>query len=150
MRHMQIRSAAFSDHTFIPGEYSHQAGDISPPLEWSDVPDEAVELVLTCDDPDAPGEAFVHWLLAAIPPETGSVEPGEPPTGSVAGRNDFGGPGYGGPHPPPGDEAHRYFFRLRALSEPSGLGSGFTPQDLRDAIEEKVIATGNLVGLYQR
>src|SRR5256885_16827859 len=92
MPHMEMRSVAFSDHTFIPGEYSHQAGDISPPLEWSDVPDEAVELVLTCDDPDAPGGAFVHWLLASIPPETGSGEPGEPPTRSGAGGHDLRGP----------------------------------------------------------
>jgi Raf kinase inhibitor-like YbhB/YbcL family protein len=150
MHELKMRSAAFDEHSFIPEEYSHRAGDVSPPLEWSDIPDEAVELVLTCEDPDAPSGAFVHWMLASIPPETDALQAGEPATGAVAGRNDYGRPGYGGPHPPPGDNPHRYVFRLHALSEPSGLAFGFSAQDLRDALEEKVIATGTLVGLFRR
>lgn len=150
MHEMKLRSPAFSDHTLIPREYSHESGDVSPPLEWSDVPDEAVELVLLCEDPDAPSGTFVHWLLAGIPAETTALEPGEVPTAAVSGRNDYGSAGYGGPHPPVGDDPHRYFFRLAALTEPSGLAEGFTAEDLRVAIEEKVVATGNLVGTYGR
>ena len=36
---MKLRSPAFSDHTLIPARYSHQGGDVSPPLQWSEVPD---------------------------------------------------------------------------------------------------------------
>jgi Raf kinase inhibitor-like YbhB/YbcL family protein len=145
-----MRSAAFSDHAMIPAEYSHQAGDVSPPLEWSDVPDDAAELVLACEDPDAPAGSFVHWLLAGIPPETDGIGSGEEPAEAVAGRNDYGRLGYGGPHPPAGDEPHRYFFRLYALSEPSELTSGFTAEDLRVALQERIVATGTLVGTYGR
>jgi Raf kinase inhibitor-like YbhB/YbcL family protein len=147
---MTLRSAAFNDHTLIPKEYSHEAGDVSPPLEWSGVPDEAAELVLICEDPDAPAGTFTHWLLAGIPPETEGVGTGEQPTEAVAGRNDFGSAGYGGPYPPPGDEPHRYFFRLAALSEPSSLAPGFSAADLDEAVEGKVIATGTLVGTHGR
>jgi Raf kinase inhibitor-like YbhB/YbcL family protein len=150
MHEIELRSAAFNDHTLIPHEYSHDAGDVSPPLEWSGVPDEAVELVLICEDPDAPVGTFVHWLLAGIPPETEGVDAGEQITEAVAGRNDYGEAGYGGPHPPVGDDPHRYFFRLSALSEPSGLEPGFTAEDFRDAIEEKVVGTGTLVGTFGR
>lgn len=150
MDEMNLRSPAFDDHTRIPREYSHQAGDVSPPLAWSDVPDEAAELILTCEDPDAPVGTFVHWLLAGISPDAEGVEAGDQPTGAVAGRNDYGGAGYGGPHPPAGDRPHRYFFRVTALSEPSGLTPGFTADDLEDATEDNAIATGTLVGTYGR
>ncbi|MBA9006791.1 MULTISPECIES: YbhB/YbcL family Raf kinase inhibitor-like protein [Thermomonospora] len=150
MHEIELRSSAFNDHALIPNEYSHAAGDASPPLEWSNVPDETAELVLLCEDPDAPTGTFVHWLLAGIPPETEGLDAGESPTEAVEGRNDYGATGYGGPHPPVGDRPHRYFFRLAALSEPSGLEPGFTAEDYREAIEEKVIGTGTLVGTFGR
>src|SRR4051794_34506705 len=49
-----LRSPAFSDGGMIPKEYTCDGADQSPPLEWSGVPQEAYELVLICDDPDAP------------------------------------------------------------------------------------------------
>ena len=35
--------------------------NLSPPLEWSGVPEAAVDLAVLCEDPDAPGGRFVHW-----------------------------------------------------------------------------------------
>lgn len=150
MKQMALRTAAFSDHAMIPHAYSREAGNVSPPLQWMEVPDEAVELVLICEDRDAPGGTFVHWLLAAIPPELDGLDVGEEPPGTISGRNDFGEPGYGGPHPPPGDERHRYFFRLYALSRPSDLKPGFTSEEFQTAIKGKVVATGTVVGTYAR
>lgn len=150
MHTIELHSPAFDDHAPIPREHSHASGDVSPPLEWSQVPDEAVELALVCEDPDAPGGTFAHWLLAGIPPETEGIDAGEEIPGAVAGRNDYGALGYGGPHPPAGDAPHRYFFRLTALSEPSGLRAGFTADDLQEAIEDKVVGEGVLVGTFGR
>ncbi|MEV5711648.1 YbhB/YbcL family Raf kinase inhibitor-like protein [Actinoallomurus sp. NPDC052274] len=150
MRQITLGSPAFEDHAEIPKEYSHEVGDVSPPLRWSEVPEEAVELVLTCEDPDAPVGTFVHWLLAGIPPETEGIAAGDPPTGAVPGRNDYGRSGYGGPHPPPGDRPHRYVFRLLALSERSGLAPGFSAGDLDETVADRVLATGTLVGRYGR
>lgn len=149
MADMDLRSTAFSDQSAIPRDYSREIGDVSPPLEWSGVPGEAQELVLVCEDPDAPGGTFVHWLLAGIPPGTHGLGPGEVLTGTMAGRNDFGTSGYGGPHPPPG-KPHRYVFRLYALSQPSGLHQGFTAKDLQRAMKNKVLATATLTGTYAR
>ncbi|MFD0905815.1 YbhB/YbcL family Raf kinase inhibitor-like protein [Actinomadura sediminis] len=150
MKEMTLRSEAFNDHTIIPSEYSHDSGDVSPPLEWSDAPEEVVELALACEDPDAPTGTFAHWLVAGIDPVTTGLDPGEVPTGAALGRNDFGAEGYGGPKPPVGDDPHRYFFRLYGLSEPSGLGTGFTAEDLRNAMQDKIVATGTLVGTFAR
>lgn len=150
MDEITLRSRAFGDQATIPKEYSHDAGDVSPPLEWSGVPDEAVELMLVCEDPDAPADTFTHWLLAAIPPETEGLDAGDRPPEAVQGRNDYGALGYGGPHPPVGDAPHRYVFRLLALSEPSGLPEGFSVADVDDATEDKVLTAGTLVGRYGR
>jgi Raf kinase inhibitor-like YbhB/YbcL family protein len=150
MEEMRLRSRAFDDQAAVPAEYSHARGDLSPPLEWSEPPEDVVEIALVCEDPDAPSGTFVHWLLAGIPADTTEISEGEMPTGAVTGRNDYGAPGYGGPHPPPGDEPHRYFFRLYGLSEPTGLEEGFSNDELQDAMEDIVVATGTLVGTYRR
>ncbi|WP_084955308.1 YbhB/YbcL family Raf kinase inhibitor-like protein [Thermoactinospora rubra] len=150
MAGITLRSSAFDDHTLIPREYSHEEGDVSPPLEWSGVPPEAAELALVCEDPDAPRGTFTHWLVAGIPPETDGLAAGAELKEYVVGRSDFGQEGYGGPHPPVGDDPHRYFFRLYALSSPSGLADGFTAERFRRAVEGKVIASGTLVGTYGR
>lgn len=150
MSEITLQSPAFDDQSSVPREHSHEEGDLSPPLEWSGVPEDAAELVLVCEDPDAPVGSFTHWLLAGVPPDTESIDAGEVPIGAVVGRNDYGDLGYGGPHPPPGDEPHRYVFRLLALSEPSGLQEGFTIDDMERVIDTNVLATGTLVGTYGR
>jgi Raf kinase inhibitor-like YbhB/YbcL family protein len=146
---MKMRSPAFSDHALIPNRYSHRHGDVSPPLEWADVPEGTAELALECSDPDAPGGTFVHWLLAGIPPREQGLDAGAPVTAAVPGRNGFGGTGYGGPDPPVGDDPHRYFFRLYALPEPSGLAPGFTVEEL-SRHEGRALAKATLVGTYGR
>ena len=151
MATMQLRSPAFNDHAPIPSRYSLAEGDnLSPPLEWSGVPEGTAELAVLCEDPDAPGGTFVHWVLAGLDPSTTGLAEGETPAGAVEGPNDYGGTGYGGPRPPVGDEAHRYFFRVYAASEPLGLRPGASADDLRRALEGKELAQGTLVGLYQR
>lgn len=86
---------------------------MSPPLVWSGVPDGAITLLLTCDDPDAPRGVFHHWAAYNIDASVTCLAVGEK-AGEEA-VNDFGRPGYGGPCPPPGDLPHRYVFRLIAL-----------------------------------
>jgi Raf kinase inhibitor-like YbhB/YbcL family protein len=150
MTEITLQSTAFSDHDFVPRAYSHEEGDLSPPLEWSGIPEDAAELVIVCEDPDAPVGTFTHWLVAGIPPEEGVIDPGEEPAGSVPGRNDYGGLGYGGPHPPAGDQPHRYIFRMYALEEPSGLDEGFTAEDLDGVTDSGIVASGALVATYGR
>ena len=75
---------------------------------------------------------------------------GEHPAAAVEGRNDFGEEGYSGPLPPVGDDPHRYVFRVYAASAPLGLTAGASATDLRRALESKKLASGTLVGTYQR
>lgn len=146
---VELRSSAFNDHTLIPDRYSYSGGNMSPPLEWGGIPDGTRELVLLCEDPDAPNGTFVHWVVTGIAPGSTGIDEGESPGGS-AGRNGFGELGWGGPQPPVGDEPHRYFFRLCAVDEPLGLIEAPGAERVHAAMEGHVISSGNLVGLFGR
>jgi phosphatidylethanolamine-binding protein (PEBP) family uncharacterized protein len=85
---IELRSAAFSDHTMIPHRRSRDGGNTSPPVEWVHVPADTAELALICEDPDAPSGTFVHWVFAGISPDSsGITEDGLPGT-AIVGRND--------------------------------------------------------------
>jgi Raf kinase inhibitor-like YbhB/YbcL family protein len=147
---VELRSAAFSEHTLIPDRYSYEGGNVSPPLEWRGIPDDTQEVVLLCEDPDAPRGIFTHWVVTNISPRSTGVAQGALPDGGKAGRNGFGELGWGGPRPPVGDEPHRYFFRLYASDQPLGLGEGATPEEVHVALEDHTLARGTLVGLFGR
>ncbi|MEU2923748.1 YbhB/YbcL family Raf kinase inhibitor-like protein [Streptomyces sp. NPDC007251] len=150
MAGIELRSAAFSDHSMIPRHHAHDADNVSPPLAWSGVPEDAAELALLCEDPDAPSGTFLHWLLTGIDPHLGGLDAGETPQDSQPHRNGFGERGWGGPQPPVGDEAHRYFFRLYALPAPVSLPDRATADEAHAVLEREQLASGIIVGLYQR
>ena len=103
---MKLTSGAFPDQGAIPVGFTCDGDDLSPSLDWSDVPDGTAELVLICEDPDAPGGTFVHWILWGIPPGTAGLAEGAVPPGTHQGRNGFGSVGYRGPCPPRGHGPH--------------------------------------------
>jgi Raf kinase inhibitor-like YbhB/YbcL family protein len=109
-----------------------------------------VELAVLCEDPDAPRGTFIHWVLAGLEPTGPGLVEGERPAAAVEGRNDFGEEGYSGPQPPVGDPPHRYFFWVFAASAPLELTAGASAEDLRRALEGRELASGTLVGTYQR
>ncbi|WP_280460503.1 YbhB/YbcL family Raf kinase inhibitor-like protein [Nocardia carnea] len=147
---IELRSSAFNDHTMIPDRYAYQGPNTSPPLEWRGLPDGTEEIVLLCEDRDAPGGTFTHWILTGITPETTGMSAGEIPAGAKTGRNDFGEPGWGGPRPPVGDDPHRYFFRLFAVDRSLDIGEGADRTRIDEALSGHTNATGTLVGLVGR
>lgn len=150
---LELKSSAFKNGETIPDKYTCQGEDISPPLEWSDMPDKTESFALICDDPDAPMGTWDHWLLYNIPGNKTSlkenIEP-EKKSGQMSqGLNSWDKIGWGGPCPPPGP-AHRYFFRLYALDEALGLQPGLTKNELQEMIGEHILEQGELMGKYQR
>jgi Raf kinase inhibitor-like YbhB/YbcL family protein len=150
MAGIELRSPSFGDHQPIPTRHAKDHDNLSPALEWSGVPEEAVELAVLCEDPDAPRGTFIHWVLAGLEPTGPGLVEGERPAAAVEGRNDFGEEGYSGPQPPVGDPPHRYFFWVFAASAPLELTAGASAEDLRRALEGRELASGTLVGTYQR
>lgn len=124
---LQVTSPALSPEQPIPEQYTCQGRDVSPPLEWVNLPAGVTELALIVVDLDA--EGFVHWMVTAIPPHVGGIPEDQVPAGAVQWPNSFGEADWGGPCPPAGSGAHRYEFRLLALSDALSVPEG-TPPDV--------------------
>jgi Raf kinase inhibitor-like YbhB/YbcL family protein len=150
MAGIQLRSASFGDHQPIPARHAKDRENLSPALEWSGVPQEAVELAVLCEDPDAPRGTFTHWVLTGLEPTATGLAQGERPVAAVEGRNDFGATGYRGPCPPPGHGPHRYFFRLHALAHELELEPGAGRADLEQALAGRSVSVTELMGTYER
>jgi Raf kinase inhibitor-like YbhB/YbcL family protein len=149
-----LTSRAFADGKPIPTKHTGDGDDVSPPLAWTGVPVGARSLALICDDRDAPGGTWVHWVVVNIPPSATGLpeavpEGDEMANGAAHGANSFGRNGYGGPAPPSGP-AHRYRFRLYALDAVMILKPGATREALDEAMLGHIMATGELTGLYGR
>lgn len=151
---MRLRSSAFADGSSIPRRFSCEGEDISPPLEWSDVPAGTKSIALLCEDPDAPGGTWHHWAaydilhtLTSLPVDAGR---NAQKLGFKQAINDFQKSGYGGPCPPPGTP-HHYHFRLLALSiETLALPEAATCLDVESAARKHVLAEATLVGIFRR
>ena len=141
---MTLTSGAFAEGAPIPSRHTCDGEDVSPALAWEGAPEGAAAFALIVDDPDAHG--FVHWVVADIPADARSADEGTSP--GTDGRNDMRRDGYGGPCPPSG--THRYVFTIYALGDALGLQPGFSAEELRSAMEGRVLASGRLTGTYQR
>jgi Raf kinase inhibitor-like YbhB/YbcL family protein len=94
--------------------------DVSPPLRWGNVREEAQSLALLVDDPDAPRGVFTHWVAWALAGGAGALGEGGAAPGE--GRNGFGTVGYRGPCQAPGHGPRRYFFAsTRSTASPSSV-----------------------------
>lgn len=157
-RDLAFTSTPFGSEDSIPTQYTCEGEDVSPALGWTDVPENADTLTLIVDDPDAPGQTFTHWVLFNVPGNATSLPRDLEVDAEFAhadpvpreGANDFGDVGYGGPCPPPGDGAHRYFFRLYALDTRLDLDEGATKERVTDTMNDHVVAETTLMGTYQR
>lgn len=154
MEKISISSEAFKENGTIPDEYTCEGEDISPPLSWQGLPAGTKSIALIADDPDAPGRAFVHWVIYNIPANTQKLAKGIPgqeklADGSLQGMTDFGRAGYGGPCPPHG-KPHRYFFKIYAIDRILDLSSGASREDVEDAMKGHILAKGELIGKYAR
>jgi Raf kinase inhibitor-like YbhB/YbcL family protein len=154
---LTLSSQAFEHGGEIPSRYTCEAEDLSPPLTWDGVPENAESLVLIVDDPDAPDPkapktVWVHWLLYNLPAGTGGLPEGttfrDLPSGTKEGLNDWIRTGYGGPCPPIG--RHRYFFKLYALDTQLEFGDHPTKAELEAAIRGHLIESCELMGTYKK
>jgi Raf kinase inhibitor-like YbhB/YbcL family protein len=155
----KLLSPAFQKDEEIPSKYTGEGEDYSPPLKWMDVPSGTKELVLVCDDPDAPAsEPWVHWIVYGLSPTaTNGLAENLPkdkslshPLRAIQGRNSFGEIGYMGPMPPMGHGIHRYFFKLYALDVQTNLDPGLTKSEILPSIQGHVIGETQLMGKYER
>ncbi len=151
---LALKSLVFSHENPIPAKYSCEGDDVSPPLEWSGVPEGTESFALVIDDPDAPDPAkpervWVHWVVFNIPAGVTEFEEGAAtslPSGTRTGQTDMDRPGYGGPCPMIG--RHRYFIKLYALDEKLDLKNP-TKAELEAAMASHVLGAAELIGTYK-
>ena len=160
---LELTSPAFSDGGEIPRRCGYKDENEQPTLTICGIPDEAVELALIMDDPDAMGavgKVWVHWVVWNILPNQNDYATGfthdeienlEKHTNDnmeiiKEGMTDFGKAGYGGPAPP--DKRHTYVFKLYALDTKLDLPDKSTKADVEKAMEGHIIEQTQLTGTY--
>jgi len=141
---MTLTSEAFAEGQPIPDRYTCNGSGISPSLSFTNVPEEAVALVLIGEDIDAPN-GFTHWLVFNIPAGVNGIAEADAAPGAL-GTTSGGRLGYEGPCPPDGQ--HRYTFTLYAVRESLAVIDGASAADVRAALAGQVIATATLTGTY--
>ena len=151
---MSLESQAFRDGGRLPTRFTCDGKGVSPPVRWSDVPDEARDLVLVVDDPDTPVGEFTHWTVWNLPFEPvygrGKILEGNVAAGMEEGRNDLGTRGWAPACPPDGDGPHRYIFTLHALDEVLDLPDGAPPAAVRAGVTATSIGQARLSATYDR
>ncbi len=144
---LQVRSVAVTDGALIAVDHSKEGGNAPVDLQWSEAPDGTAEVVVLCLDLDATDGPFLHWLVTGIDPAATAFDPASPV--GTEHDNGYGEPGWGGPRPPVGDDAHRYQFRVYALAEPFAAPDG-DPGALRGWLDDHALAVGTLTGRFER
>jgi len=145
---LTITSSAFINNGKIPIEYTCKGKGIGPALKIENIPPQTQSLVLIMDDPDAPIGVFTHWLIWNIAPDTSEIKENSVPVNAVVGLNSRGENKYTPPCPPSG--THRYFFKIFALGTTLNLPRETSQKQLEEAINEHIIDSGELIGLFNR
>jgi Raf kinase inhibitor-like YbhB/YbcL family protein len=153
---MQVTSGALGPDNMLPLHATGYGRATSFPVSWTPVPGaKSYALVFEELDPQLP-HSVVYWLAYNIPPDvtalghsvhSKAVMAG--PDGFMQGLNTAGGIGYMGPRPPVGDPPHQYHLEVFALSRMLPIKGGERIDKLISAMNDRVIAEGELVVAYQ-
>jgi Raf kinase inhibitor-like YbhB/YbcL family protein len=152
---MSVTSSSFAPGMPIPIRFTQDAENLSPAISWQGLPAGTKSLALVCEDPDAPTiDPIVHWIAFNIP-ATATGLPEEIPAGAIPGggeqgKNYNGEIRYTGPKPPLGHGVHHYHFQLFALDQTLTFTEPPEKNDLLQAMQNHVLAQGEVVGTYER
>ena len=130
----------FEEGGEIPKQYGYNYQNEQPSISWHNKPENYKCSAWIMDDPDAMeavGKVWVHDLGYANR---------DPHQDLVAGKNDFGEIGWGGPAPP--DKRHTYVFKAYILDVELDLKEGYSKQELEDAMKGHIIAEAKLTGTF--
>jgi len=167
---LEVSSPVFSEirpRKRIPHENTCYGANVSPPLQWSGVPEGAGSLALIMEDLDDQEDRGVHWVLYNIPPDVTELPEGIStstevlPDGMTQGTNDSMSLGYSGPCPTVVvmqysehfskntlAGPHTYAFTVYALDAMLELGPAATRAELMGAMQGHVLAKGETMGKY--
>jgi Raf kinase inhibitor-like YbhB/YbcL family protein len=142
---LQVSSPSFSANGNIPSIFTCEGENKNPALSVKNIPPETKSLAIIVEDPDAPHGTVYHWVAWNIDP-SGNIP--EKSVVGTQGKNTRGGNGYMGPCPPTG--THHYHFTVYALDTKLDLAEGSTAAQLKEAMKDHLLGSGELVGLYKK
>ena len=147
--------------------------NVSPALQWSNIPAGTKSLALQVRDRDAPtGSGLWHWAIYNIPPTATGLAQGAGnssaalPAPAFGGTTDFLDTGvtgangnYAGPCPSVGDRPHHYVFTLYALAVDDVQAAAGIPKTgttalysfvLNKGLGNKLLGTAHFTASYGR
>lgn len=150
----------------LPRQYTQEGQgakkNISPPLEWYNVPAGTESLALVVQDIDAPDPhspivPWTHWVVVNIPPTLKGLPEGFSGKEGLAGaggdyaeikegKNDWKLPGWRGPKLP--THGHRFEFKLYALDQKLDIGNKVRREKVLEAIEGHVVGEAVLMAYF--
>ena len=140
MAEWPLTSSAFAVGGTIPRRHTCDGEDRSPPLSWTAPPTGSRSLALILDDPDAPGDGS----STGSPGASARTRAGSPRArrrrvrdATTSARSAIADPAH-----PAGTAP--------TATEEVGLATGVGVAELEQALEGKVLAVAELVGIYQR
>lgn len=145
---MKITSPAFLHHQPVPVRYTCQGSNVSPPLEFSEIPENTESFALILEDIDSSNN-WIHWLVYNIPGTIRQFEEGKIPEGSVDGVCNGGTHGYEGPCPIYFAGTHRYRFLLYALDCILDVPYEADSKVILERVEGHILDTAVLVGMAE-
>lgn len=118
----ELSSPDIKDGEKIADEF-RAPSNISPQLDWENLPEGTKSIAVTCFDPDAPtASGFWHWAVFNIPatekglPQgAGSEDGSKLPEGAIQLVGDSGMRGHYGANPPAQHAPHRYMYAVHAV-----------------------------------
>jgi Raf kinase inhibitor-like YbhB/YbcL family protein len=153
---IELTSDAFKNGEKMPIEYTAKGANLSPALQWNNLPTGTKSVAVLVSDYDAPAPflrllTVDHWVVYNIPISKMGLEKGVKiedlnKLDITVGNNISGEAAYTGPAPPMG--VHEYFFRVYALSTDRITVPTPTKQAVMEAINGKILAYGELVGKF--
>lgn len=150
---MKLESSVFNEGDAIPVLYTKEGDNISPPLQWKDVPEGTESFALTLQDVDAQTGIVTHWLLYNLPAIMRALDREVPEGGrygsqAMQGLNDFGRMGYTGPVPTQNER--RYIFRLYALDTLITLNEPADAPNFLETARPHILAQSELGCVYAK
>ncbi|KAI3472818.1 hypothetical protein Pfo_029947 [Paulownia fortunei] len=142
------------------GEGQGAKKNISPPLEWYNLPTGTKSLALIVQDidapdPDGPIVPWTIWVVVNIPPTVKGLpegfsgreeEMGGEYAGIKEGNSDLKKPGWQAPKLP--THGHRIEFKLYALDDELDLGNKVTKEKVLEAIKGHVLGEAVLIAKF--
>jgi Raf kinase inhibitor-like YbhB/YbcL family protein len=172
---MTLVTTAWPDGGYIPLRYTQAGAEVSPAIQWSNVPSGTASFVLLFRDLDVlmqnTPEPLIHWMVWNIPGTATQLPQGRPDGFEIDGgirQISVSGSRYRGPGASANGPVHHYVLEIFALSKmldvkvdpPNPQGPNPNVGAIRDQIfqamrpaqgEPAVIrGKGSYVGLFRR